>query len=377
MLLDFFRSRYELAAGWLVNLNWTEILTALVVVAAVVIARRPLARMSLAFIRRLGTHFRMQLSTKLSSALQPGIELFIFSLGLLAALEISRPAGQFGEILESLAISVIVASVFFSIYHCTPLAASILQGRSDERSAIDVDWIGNILKIITVVLGLASVLKVWGIELGSLFTGVGIAGAAAAFAAQDVLKNLIGGMSNTAERRFEIGDWVRAEGVVEGIVEKVALRSTAIRRFDMSLVHIPNSDLANAPLINVSKMQNRRINLSIQLMQSTSIEQLREITDAMKSYISKNDQISQPPDASQYVCVESISHESVNIMVYCFTASKEYSDYIKVKESLIFEIKRVVEGSGAQFAHEIRTIYMGNADAFTTSANALEGSKIP
>jgi MscS family membrane protein len=375
-LSDFLTSRYEFLAAWLLNLNWHQIIAALLVVIAVMIARRYIARLALKFVRAVGAHFHIQLATRLGNALQPGLELFIFSLGLLAALEISRPPGQLGDILESLAISMIVASVFFTIYHCTPLAASILQNRSNERTAIDVDWIGNILKVVTVVLGLASVLKVWGIELGSLFTGVGIAGAAAAFAAQDLLKNLIGGMSNTAERRFEIGDWVRAEGVVEGIVEKVALRSTAIRQFDMSLVHIPNSDLANAPLINVSRMQNRRIYLSIQLLQRTSTEQLRNIISGIKKTIVENDQISQPPDATQYVCIESINFKSVDIMVYCFTKSTLYADYINVREGLLFEIKRLVEESGAQFAHDIRTLYVDDTDAFARSMIAREGPDV-
>jgi hypothetical protein len=73
-----------------------------------------------------------------------------------------------------------------------------LQGRSNESGAIDVDWIGNILKVITVVLGLASVLKVWRIELGSLFTGGGSSLAR--------LNNSLGAgnQSNTSIVRFDL-----------------------------------------------------------------------------------------------------------------------------------------------------------------------------
>ena len=115
------------------------------------------------------------------------------------------------------------------------------------------------------------------------------------------------------------------------------------------------------------------IYLSVQLLQSTSIDQLRNITWEIKNFIANNDQIAQSPDATQYVCVESINYKSIDIVTYCFTKSTLYSEFVNVREGLLLEIKRLVEESGAQFAHEIRTLYIGNAEAFTTGANALEG----
>jgi MscS family membrane protein len=358
---DFQKLDYSSIADWLAQLDWSRILAALAVVFVVMLTRRHLANFSLSFFHRALAHFDIQFSKTLSAAIQPAAELFIFALGLIAALGISKPPGQFGDNLGNLAVSVLVASIFFAFYQSTALFASLLHARSQDQTPMDVGWVDMTLKVIAAVLGLGSVLKIWGIDLGSLITGVGIAGAAAAFAAQDLLRNLIGGMSNMAERRFDVGDWIRAEGVVEGTVERVALRSTAVRQFDMSLVHIPNSDLANAALINMSRMKHRRIYITIQLLHSTSSAQLHSITSLIKNYISQNDAIVQAPGASQYVCVESFSNTSIDVMVYCFTASTAYDEYIEVKEDLIFEIKRLVEDTGARFAHESRTIYIDNA----------------
>jgi MscS family membrane protein len=359
-------------ADWIVQLDWSRILTAFVLVFAIMLARRRLASFSLNFVRKALAYFEIKFSKTLCAAIQPAAELFIFALGLIAALGISKPPDQFGDILGNLTVSVLVASIFYAAYQSTALFASLLPGRSHDRGTVDVSWVDMILKVITVVLGLGSVLKIWGIELGSLITGVGIAGAAAAFAAQDLLKNLIGGMSNMAERRFDINDWIRADGVVEGIVEGVALRSTAVRQFDMSLVHIPNSDLANAPLINISRMKHRRIYITLQLLNSTSSEQLHKITNSIKNYITQNDRIAQPPGASQYVCVESFSNTSIDIMVYCFTASTDYAEHIEVKEDLIFEIKRLIEEVEARFAHESRTIYIENKADVSARRDQIE-----
>jgi uncharacterized transporter YbjL len=112
-MFELFDSRYEVAADWLASLSWPLIVTAIVVLLAVNIIRRRLARVSLRFLRKVCYHFDIELSAKLGNSLRPGLELFIFSLGMLAALEISWPHRQFGDNLKSLAISVIVASLIF------------------------------------------------------------------------------------------------------------------------------------------------------------------------------------------------------------------------------------------------------------------------
>ena len=65
------------------------------------------------------------------------------------------------------------------------------------------------------------ILELWGIKVGPIIAGLGLFGVAVALGAQDLFKNLISGILVLVERRFEVGNVIEVEGVVEGIVEKI------------------------------------------------------------------------------------------------------------------------------------------------------------
>lgn len=348
----------------LTDLDWSRFVAAVIVLALFTVARQPLANGSLYLIRAILGHFKFDFSDSLRRSIQLATELFIFGIGLLIFVNMLQIGGSMGAIAEKIAISVLVAAVFSAAYGSAGLAASLLVGTSDQVQNVSAGWVEKILKVLAIGFGIASVLRVWGIDLGPLMTGVGIAGAATALAAQDLIKNFVGGMSNMAERRFEVGDWIRAEAVVEGVVEDVSLRSTAVRQFDLSLVHVPNGDLANAPLINISKMRHRRINMRVKLHYGTGVEQLAEITKAVQAYVAASERFAQPPEVSQYICVVELDDKAIDLMVYCFTKSTVYADYLAAREALILEIKRIVSANGARFAYESRNFVIENAREF-------------
>ena len=76
-------------------------------------------------------------------------------------------------------------------------------------------------------------------------------GVAVALGAQDLFKNLLGGVSILIERFFALGDWIEVEGVVEGNIEQIGFRSTRVRRFDWRLV-VPNNMFSDHALVNYS-----------------------------------------------------------------------------------------------------------------------------
>ena len=64
---------------------------------------------------------------------------------------------------------------------------------------------------------------------------------------------------------------------------------------------------------------------------------------------------------AEWVGLSDAHDTAINLLVYCFTLSTAYGDYLEIKEDLIFEIKRAVNASGARFAYESRTLYIENA----------------
>ncbi|HKB85904.1 MAG TPA: mechanosensitive ion channel domain-containing protein [Ignavibacteriaceae bacterium] len=74
-------------------------------------------------------------------------------------------------------------------------------------------------------------------------------GIAVGFAAQDVIKNIFGGIMILFDRPFQVGDKIQL-GEYYGEVIKIGLRSTRIVTADDSTVTIPNGELMNKSVSN-------------------------------------------------------------------------------------------------------------------------------
>ena len=86
------------------------------------------------------------------------------------------------------------------------------------------------------------------------------------------------------------------DGIIEGIVEKIGFRSTAIRKFDKSLAIIPNFQFAEKAVINNSLTTNRRISWIIGLEYKTTSVQLTNIKKEIISFIEGSDDFSKSKD---------------------------------------------------------------------------------
>jgi len=206
-------------------------------------------------------------------------------------------------------------------------------------------------------IGGATVLEIWSIKVGPILAGFGLFGVAFALGAQDLSKNLIAGILVIAEKRMHVGDWIFVEDVVEGVVEHIGFRSTLVRRFDKAPVYIPNSKLADNAVVNFSGMTYRRIKWVVGLEYNTSTEQLRIIRDKIKEYINNNSDFADPDEVSTFIRIDSFNDSSIDLLLYCFTRTTDWGDWLEIKEELAFAVKRVVEESGSGFAFPSRSIY--------------------
>ena len=202
------------------------------------------------------------------------------------------------------------------------------------------DWLIKIIKATFIFIGSATVLEIWGIKIGPILAGLGLFGVAIALGAQDLFKNLISGLLIISEKRFSIGDWILVDGVVEGTVEEMGFRSTVVRRFDKAPVYVPNVKLADSAVTNFSSMTHRRIFWHIGVEYRTTIEQLRRIRDGIEAYIIDNEDFSKPDEVPTFVRIDRFSDSSIDIMLYCFTRTLVWGQWLEIKERLAPQGKR-------------------------------------
>ena len=328
---------------------------------------------------------------------------------------------QAAEFLETVNRSLITILIFWTFHQIIGPFSVVVRSVGDLLSRDLLNWIIKAIKVLIFILGVAAVLELWGIKIGPIIAGLGLFGVAVALGAQDLFKNLISGILVLVERRFQVGDWIYVDGVIEGTVESIGFRSTVVRRFDKSLATIPNFQFAEKAVINNSQTTNRRINWLIGLEYRTTSKQLSDIKEQIENYIKNNKEFSTDGDTFLTVNIDQFAEKavinnsqttnrrinwligleyrttskqisdikeqienyiqnnkdfstggdtfltvnidqfaasSIDIRLICFTKTNKYLEWMQVKDTLAIEIKSIVEKNKASFAFPSTSIYV-------------------
>jgi MscS family membrane protein len=219
-------------------------------------------------------------------------------------------------------------------------------------------WLERASRFIVWVIGIAIILDIFGIHIGPLVAGLGLFSVAVALGAQDFFKNLIAGILIIGEHRFQPGDRIEVSGQLHGIVETIGFRSTVVRTFDTAPMTIPNKDLSDVKVINHGDMENRRLNWKINLIYSTTVEQLEAIRTEIKNYIINSDDFVSDPDLDPVVRVVELGSSSIDILIVAYSDPVGFAAYNEVKENLIFNIMRIVKENNSEFAYPSTSLYV-------------------
>ncbi len=295
----------------------------------------------------------------LLEALAEPFKLIPIAFGIFFAGQTLQLEGTPALLVNNLVISLVTFIIFWGLYKITdPLAKALTQFEHVLTKPL-TNWLVRALKVIFVVIGAAAVLEVWGIQVAPLIAGAGLFGVAIALGAQDMFKNLIAGISIIVERRFSPGDWIKVSGVVEGTVENIGFRSTTVRQFDKAEVYVPNAKLSDDAVVNFTKMTHRRIYWKIGVEYRTTKDQLKLIRDQIEEFILGHEDFAKPPAVSTFVRIDSFNDSSIDIMVYCFTKTTIWGEWLKLKEELAYRIKDIVEDeAGTGFAFPSQSLYV-------------------
>lgn len=302
---------------------------------------------------------KARINNKVIDALIPPVRFVPVILGFFFAMQYLALEGDAALFINRVLRTMIAFTIFWSFYRVSePLSHSFKPlERILTRSL--TQWVFKTARVIIVFIGGAVILEIWGIAVGPLLAGLGLFGAAVALGAQDLFKNLIGGITIIAEKRFHPGEWICVDGVVEGTVEEIGFRSTKIRRFDKAPVHVPNAQLSDTVVTNFSRMTHRRIHWAIGVEYRTTVKQLQIIRDEIMSYIMNTEGFAKGDDISTFVRVNSFGASSIDFIVYCFTNTTNWGEWLEIKEAFAFKVKEIVEDkAGTGFAFPSQSVYI-------------------
>lgn len=182
---------------------------------------------------------------------------------------------------EILAPILIIIVCFLLCLVCKKLVYKIFNlkksNKLDGKQRTIINLISNIIIILIVVACVLMILEIYGIDTKSLVASLGIVGLVAGLALQDVLKDLIVGISIIFEGQFSIGDWVSINDF-KGEVIPSNLRTTKLKAYTGEVRIISNRNISE--IINYSLGSSRLI-VDVDVAYESDIEKVKKILDTL------------------------------------------------------------------------------------------------
>lgn len=251
-------------------------------------------------------------------------------------------------------IGCVMAAYQLVDYFCLYLEKKAFESEN-KFDDILVPLIRKSAKTFVVAIGVIAIGDSLTLDMKGILAGMGIAGLGVSLAAKDTLSNLFGSLTVLLDRPFRIGDWVKIDGNIEGMVEEVGLRSCRIRTFYNSLITIPNGMLTNAHIDNLGMRQYRRLSTTIGIQYDTPAEKVEAFCEGIRQIILSHQYTRKD---NFHVYFNSMGDFSLNILLYVFFECDDWSIELNERHRLLLDILRLGREMGVEFAFPTQTLHV-------------------
>ncbi len=227
-----------------------------------------------------------------------------------------------------------------------------IKKEKDSARITALRGIETFIKIVLWSIAFIVFLDNLGVQISALLAGLGIGGIAIALASQNILGDLFSYFIIFFDRPFEIGDFLNIDDF-SGTIEHIGIKTTRIRGLGGEQIIFSNTNLVNSRLRNFKRMKKRRISFSFVLIHQTSLEQLKEIPDIIKTIFQ---QISGATlDRAHF---SSFANSGLNFEVVYYVNSREYNQYMNIQQEINFRLKEELEKRSIRLAYPTQTVFL-------------------
>ncbi len=225
---------------------------------------------------------------------------------------------------------------------------------SADRSGSIVLLGQRILNALIVIIAALLALSILGFDLTTAIAGLGIGGIAIAFAAQKTLENLLGGVSIIGDQVIRVGEVCRIADH-EGTVEDISLRSTRIRTLERTELSVPNGQLANMNLENLSRRDKFLFETKIGLRQETPPAQLRSFLTTVREFLLADARVGHDKFR---VCLVGIEESTFELEIHCYILTSNLGEFFAIREDLLLRMLDFIAAEGIRLAVPVRTLHL-------------------
>ena len=219
-----------------------------------------------------------------------------------------------------------------------------------------ISFLKSLIKTVMYIILAFILIGIIGIKATSLVTILGTAGVAVGLALQGSLSNLASGILILFFKQVSKGDFVSSlDKNIEGTVQSIHILYTIIQQPNGPVIIVPNSQIANASIINYSRNPYRRLDLVYSASYNNSIDKVISVLHEVienEPRIIKND-----PDKPITI---SLNKQNASSLDYVFRAWVRKEDYLDTMLDCNINVKKFFDKNGIEIPYNKLDLYVKN-----------------
>jgi small-conductance mechanosensitive channel len=343
------------AQAW-VSGNLVGILVASAIGVAIALAMLAIRSLGCKLIERLGTdpHWPAIFARTLS---RTKIYFIVFTSAELVAEHANTP--------QALLSAIHVGFVIAACLQAAIWARELILGYVAHRTGVDDEHgtlasaIGIIRLLVTVTLFAIAVILILanlGVNVTGLIAGLGIGGIAIGLAAQGIFSDLFAALSILFDKPFRRGDTITFDQTT-GTIERIGLKSTRIRSVNGEEVIVSNANLLNARLQNMTRLEHRRVVMTLNLVYRTAPETLAALPEELRAIVGR-----QPRAHFDRAHLSAFAASSIDLELVFFVQAADYLSFMEVRQAVMLDILRRFAELDVDFAYPTQTTFTAAPD---------------
>lgn len=200
--------------------------------------------------------------------------------------------------------------------------------------------------------------NVFNFKVTALVAGAGVAAMAIAFAAQNTIANIFGALALISDRPFTIGDMISFNGK-RGSVIAIGLRSTSLRTLDGTVWCVPNKEVAEASIENISKRPNIKWSFAIDLVYETTPEQIVRAKEIVKEVLLSSP-LTDPEKNAPAVWFAEYAESSLRLTAVNWFQTTNWGEFCEQREKLQLQILEKLAAENLELAYNTQTVHLIN-----------------
>lgn len=253
------------------------------------------------------------------------------------------------QLIDSLAAGTLIVIFIWLCLRVIDFIAMILEEKANRTTDLSdnqlIVFFKDFFKAILVIIGVLMVLRFsFNKNVGNLLTGLSIVGAAVALATRESMENLIASFIIFFDKPFITGDLVKVNGFT-GTIEKIGLRSTRIRTAEKTYITVPNKQMVDTIIDNITLRTQRKVELRLEIGLSATAQQLSELSPAIRTILYK-------PEVENTMVYLMDTGRNAHVMAvdYFTTMQQSVEEFNTLREAVNLEVIELLAKKGLELA---------------------------